>query len=192
MIEINDYLWGTIYVLKTVYDHDPDANVMKSYKEIVMDGDYIYEVSEEAIRQFFADTREYYDDEKELSVYVFFDPIMTEFWELCEAYEERLGIKPEENRHRGDMERALNSALYIPDYSIAERVYMDAKRKNGCRIVLLCYCDFCSFHWIPEALSEAYDAFVYHTRLLREAMAQSEGTKIIELTDAMSERREAA
>ena len=172
MIEISEYLWETIYTLKGVYDHDPEAPVLKAYRNTAIEGELIYEIAMNSIDQFFSDTREYYNEEADLSVYVLFDPIITEFWRLCDEYEKRLQIKPEENKHRNDMNRALSSALDIPDYSYDARWYFDTKRRSGCRLVLLCYCEFCGYHYIPNALGEAYDAFVYHTQQIREALAE--------------------
>ena len=192
MTEITDWLWETIYVLKGVYDHDPEAPVLQYYKDTVMDGDYVYEVAENSLDQFFADTREYYDEEKDLSIHVFFDPIITDFWALCDEYERRLGLKQEENRFREEMTRALSSALEIPDYSYNAIWYTDTKRKNGCRLVLLCYCEFCGYHFLPVALSEAYDAFVYHTKQIKEALAKLDNQKVLEFPERKSPGKKAA
>ena len=183
MIEITDYLWETLYVLKSVYDHDPNASVLRSYGDIVLDGDFIYEIAEDAIFQIFADTREYYDDEKEMTVYVFFDPIITDFWRLCDEYELRFHVQPEDNKYREDMNRALVSALDVPDYSFAARWYTDTKRKTGCRLVMLCDCEFYGFHWLPEALSNAYDAFLCYTKQLKEALGDRKQGEVIELQE---------
>ena len=172
MIDVSVFLWESIYALKEVYDHNPVASVLSYYKDVVLNGDYIYEIVEDSIGQFFADTRRYYDDENDLSVYVFFDPIITGFWKLCDEYETRLRIKPNENKYREEMERDLDSAMYIPDYSYDFKSYKDTTRKSGCRIVILCYCEFNGYQWIPDALNEAYDTFVYHTNQIKEAIAQ--------------------
>ncbi len=176
MYEINDWLWETIYILKIVYDHNPEASVLRSFKERDVDGDDVYEIAESAIDQFFADTRSYYNEELDLSVYVFFDPLITDFWKLCDEYEKRLCLEPEENKYRNEMGRALDSALYIGDYSYDARWYTDTNHKSGCRLVLLCYCEFCGYHWIPAALSEAYDAFVHYTALIRKELAEMKQT----------------
>ena len=172
MVEIDDYLWESVYIMKSVYDHSPDAAVLQFYRNDELDGDYVYEIAENSVDQFFADTRMYYNENEDLSVYVFFDPIITGFWQLCDEYEQRCGFKPEENRYRKEMGKALDSALHIPDYSYNAIWYTDTKHKNGCRLVLLCYCEFCGFQWIPEALKEAYDAFVHHAKRLKDALEE--------------------
>ena len=190
MTEINDYLWETIYVLKSVYDHDQDAPVLNMYRDSVIDGDYVGEIAYNSINQFFADTRGYYDEEKELDIHVFFDPVITEFWKLCDEYEEHRRLRPEDNTFRKEMCRALDAALYIPDYSYDFRLYSDTKHKNGCRLVLLCYCEFCGYHYIPEALSEASDCFVFHTKKIKAALAEMDRQKVIELPSG--QRKKAA
>lgn len=192
MHEINNWLWETIYILKIVYDHNPEASVLRSFKDRDVDGDDVYEIAESAIDQFFTDTRRDYNEEEDLSIYIFFDPLITDFWKLCVEYEERLRLKPEENKYRKEMENALDSALYIPDYSYDAKYYTDTKQEDGCRLVLLCYCEFCGYHWIPEALSEAYDAFVHYTALIREELAELKKADVIVLPTKSQRRKKAA
>ena len=178
MIEISEYLWETLYAIKAVYDHDPKAQIFQLYKDTAIDGDDLFEIAENAINQFFDDTREYFNEDNEVATYVFFDPIITQYWKLCDEYEKRLQLDPKENRFRSDMNRALESALYIPDYSYNAAWYSDTKHKNGCRIVILCYLEFNTYHWIPTALSEAYDAFVHYTQQIKAAIAEVDQPKI--------------
>ena len=110
MHEINDWLWETIYILKIVYDHNPEASVLRSFNDRDVDGDDVYEIAESAIDQFFTDTRRDYNEEEDLSIYIFYDPLITDFWKLCDEYEERLRLKPEDNKYRKEMEKALVKA----------------------------------------------------------------------------------
>ena len=102
MIEISEYLWETLYAIKAVYDHDPKAQIFQLYKDTAIDGDDLFEIAENAINQFFADTREYFNEDNEVATYVFFDPIITQYWKLCDEYEKRLQLDPKENRFRSD------------------------------------------------------------------------------------------
>lgn len=189
MIDINEYVWEGLYVLKDVYDHNPDAAVLRMYRDSVIDGDYTFEISINSLDQFFEDTRDYYDEEKELEVVVIFDPIITAYWRMCDEYEARLKIDPEKNKFRSDMFRALNAAFDLPDYSFGARSYEDTKHKNGCRIVLLMYCEFYSHYMVPGALAEAYDAFVHYTKLLQKELDELKGEIIAFPTQ---EQKEAA
>jgi len=170
MVEINEYLWECLYEMKAVYDHDPEAPVLQTYHDTALDGDDAFEFGMNAMHQFFADTRCYYDDDKDLEVTVFYDPIITDFWRLCEEYEAITGLSREKDPFRKELICNLESALYIPDYSYDARWYCDTKRRGGCRLVLLVYCDFCGSCYIPAALADAYDAFAYHTERLKKEM----------------------
>lgn len=192
MTEIDEFLWATIYVLKTVFDHNHESPLLRQYSDMTVDSDLIYEIAENAIYQFFADTREYYNERGEITTYVFFDPIITQFWELCDEYENKLQLDPKDNHFRKDMERALDSALYINDYSYSYDWFNDTKHKYGCKLILLCYCEFWSYHWIPTALSEAYDAFVHYTQLIKEAVAELNQLKTDEQPKRFCKREEAA
>ena len=87
-------------------------------------------------------------------------------------------MPPAETRR---LKHDIYSALDIPDYAYDVGLYCDTARKNGCRIVMLFYCEFYSYHMIPAALKEAYDAFAYHTSRLKEAIASLHRAKPIEL-----------
>lgn len=185
MIETDFFVWGTLYVLKEVYDHNPEAKLLQQYRSTVMDGDYYYEIAENAVGAFFADTRMYFNYDDEITTVVIYDPIITSFWKMCDEYERRLDLKPTENTIREDMKHALDCALSIPDYSYDAAWYSDINKRNGCRLVLLYGCDFNSHHMLPGAIKEAYDAFVLYTKQLREAISDLD----VQNTDAAPETK---
>lgn len=78
--ELDYYMWETLYVLKELYDHGKGKALLDSYAPCEIDGDYCYEVARAAIGDVFEDTRDYYDEEQEIEINVFFDPIITEFF----------------------------------------------------------------------------------------------------------------
>jgi hypothetical protein len=192
MVEISEYLWECLYVMKQVYDHDPKAHLLQFYGNNVIDGDDIYEVSMNALNQFFVDTRYYFNEEKEIETHVFFDPIITECWKLCDEYEAQNNLQPKDDEFRRGLESSLESALYVPDYSYDGRWYADTKRRGGCRLVLLCGCEFYGHCYLPAALSEAYDAFIHYRKRLKEALNSTGGAEIVTLPVAKLSEKEAA
>lgn len=172
MIEVDEYLWETLFAMKCVYDHDPKSPLLQLYKDTVMDGDYVYEIAENAVDQFFADTRTYYNEEKEITTHVLYDPLMTEFWKLCEAYEEHSQLHPDENKFRKEMDRALECALSLPDYSYNAFWCFDTKHRGGCKLVLLYDCYFECYYMLPAAISEAHDVFTHYTKQIKEALSE--------------------
>ena len=192
MVEISEYLWECLYVMKHVYDHNPKASIFQLYGKEVIDGEGIYEVSMNALDQFFAETRFYFNEDKEIETFVFFDPLINECWKLCDEYEANNHLQPEDNEFRRGLERSLESALYIPDYSYDGRWYADTKHKSGCRLVMLCYCEFYGHCYLPAALSEAYDAFAYYAEQLKKALGRAGQAEIIPLPQDASASKEAA
>ncbi len=192
MIEIDDYAWESLYILKDLYDHNDKSPVLDMYKDTKIDGDYMYEIALNSMGTIFEDTRNYYDEEKEYDVYVFFDPIITDYWRLCVEYERRTGTPKEESSYRKEMLGAINSALSFPDYSYGTYSYEDTSRRNGCRLVLVLGPEFCCHYMVPGALCEAYDAFDYHTQRLRKALAELDHPKLMELPKRKHQRKEVA
>lgn len=191
MVEIGNYLWESLYILKEMYDHDEDSPVLKWYRDLTLDGDDMYEIAVNAMGEVFRDTRNYYDEEKEYDVYVFFDPVITEFWTLCETYEARAGLRKEDNPYRHEMLQAIDSALYIPDYSCGTYSYGDTKRKNGCRLVLVLGIEFGSHYMVPGALCEAYEAFEIMIKRVRNALEELDKQKVVAFPAPQEERRAA-
>jgi len=192
MVEIDNYFWDCLRVLKEVFDHDEQSPVLASFKDREINGAEIYEVTVNAVEAIFQDTRCYYNDEKELESYVFFDPLITDFWKLCEEYEKRTGTSQEKSSFRDEMFRAINSALYFDEYSYGIYSYEDTERKNGCRLVLVIGSEFFSLDQVPGALCEVYEAFEKHLEQLKEALAELDQRNLIELPKRIPCREEAA
>lgn len=191
MVEISNNLWESLYILKEMYDHDEDSPVLKWYRDSTLDGDNMYEIAVNATGAVFQDTRNYYNEDREYDTYVFFDPVITEFWTLCETYEARAGLRKEDNPYRHEMLQAIDSALYIPDYSCGTYSYEDTKRKNGCRLVLVLGIEFGSHYMVPGALCEAYEAFEIMTKRVRRALEELDEQKVVAFPAPQEERRAA-
>ena len=192
MDELCYYLWETLYVLKSLYDHGKGQNLLDYYASHNIDSDDFYEVAMEAIGHIFEDTRVYYNGEQEIETNVFFDPVITEFFLLCDQYETERGILPESSQFRQGLYRAIESAFCFNSFSYTYTVYTDTSKKNGCRIVLLFYCEFCNHYEAVDGLLDVYDAFVEQTRRLKEEMGLTRMGKILTLPEVRSETKEAA
>jgi len=191
MGELNDYLWEALYILKGLYDHGKLEDLLRFYRDREIDGDDFYEMATEAIGHVFEDTRCYYNEEKEIETYVFFDPLITEFFRLCEQYEKENGMPPENNDFRQALYRSIRSEFQFNSYSYDFDVCDDTSRKNGCRIVLLLYCEFCTHYEVVDGLLEVYDSFAYYTRQLQEALGMAKRCEIISMP-VESRNKEAA
>lgn len=190
MIEISSWLWESLYILKNIYDHDPEADILKMYHDNELDGDDMYEIAMNSMDQVFSDTRNYYNYDDEIDVTVFSDPVMTECWNACAEYETKAGIEPGKNEYRQELIRDLQSALSIPDYSYCGIYYSDLDRGYP-RIVMLMYLEFAQHYMVPEALCNAYSSFEYHTKRIKKAIAELEKPKIIELPKKQQRKKAA-
>lgn len=193
MQDMNEYMWATVYVMKQMYDHGAAEKLLAYYGEEELDSDYLYEMSNEAIGGIFADTRDYYNCDKEVQTSVFFDPVFDAFYETCGEYEREKGIPPGQNHHRTDIETNVEYALQFNDYSYSYRFYPNKGDGRRCRLVLILGCEFSTHYEVPGGLLEILDAFKSHTEQMREELARQEyKIKIIEFPAAEEKRKEAA
>lgn len=158
MKEINAYIFEGIYLMKQLYDHERGRGVFEAYRDETIEEDDFYEISYEACFAVIQDTRQYYNQEQEMEIYVFFDPVITEVFALCREYEKAQGITPAENPYRADIERAVFHEMSFSGYDYNVRLYDDASR-GGCRLVLLLGCEFYEHYAIPGGLLDLCDSF---------------------------------
>ncbi len=193
MIDMSCWLWETLYIVKQFHDHGKEKILLDEYGKYELCGDYMYEMSIEGICSVFSDTRNYYQENSDSEVYVFFDPSLDAFYRTCRAYERNKGISAEQNPYRKALERAINSALSFNDYSYDAYAYNDLDHKGRCRIVLALFCEFYCHHEVPAGLLAIMDALQEHTsRMERELAEIPQNTKIVVLPQKEMMDKEAA
>lgn len=173
MVEINEWLWETLYTLKKLYDHGK-TSLLEQYAEHVLDGDDVGEIAIQAVYEIFAETRDYWDDGNELETYVFFDPVFDEFQRLCKLYENEIQINANENPHRDAIRSAIRSSLYFNDYSYDYWYYDGTQRDGKTKLILKLYPEFCQTCEIAGGLLEVYDAFENHVKQMEEELGMQE------------------
>ncbi len=188
-MEIESCLLEGLYVLKALYDHGKHQETLEEYRNQEMCGDDYFEIALTAISRVFEKTREYYNEEADLNVYVFFDPVITEFYSLCARYEKERGIDEKDNPIRTAMENALASCLYFDSYAYDYRIYGNPEKPGGCRLVLLLCCEFYCYFEVVPGLLDAYEAYRNNVRRLKEELGLIPKSVSLE---AMSELKEAA
>lgn len=168
MIEINTWLWEGIYTLKQLYDHGKVEGTLKDFKTHTLDSDDAGEIAMCAINDVFATTRDYWQDWDGTEIYVFFDPVLDEFYGLCRAYEKANRVAPKDDPYRDDIARAIRSGFLFDDYSYDYLVFDGSQRDGRCKIVLKLYPEFCHTYEVAGGLLEIYDAFRDQTERLRK------------------------
>ena len=192
MVEINEWLWETLYALKKLYDHGIAEGIFTMYEGNKLSGDDIGDISMRAIYEVFEETRACWNERTDEDIYVFFDSAFNEFYQLCGAYEERMGLSRDRNPHRTEIERAISTGLRFNDYSYDYYVYDGSQRDGACKIVLKTYPEFCSMYEVAGGLLEVYDAYVSHIKRLKKELGMEEEAKIIALPAVQAETKEVA
>ena len=169
-MEIDGCLWEVLYAFKALYDHGKHQKLLDEYRDREMCGDDYYDFVVASISHVFADTREYYNEENEVDSYVFFDPLITKFYRLCERYEKERGVSAEDNPFRKDMRSSLESGFYFDSFAYDYRIYNNPEKPGGCRLVLLLCCEFCCHYEIVPGLLDIYEAYQNQLRRLKEEL----------------------
>ena len=192
MREFDTYLWQGLYILKKMYDHNCGEQLLAEYNGQPIDSDDFYSISMEAIGYIFEDVRQYYNPNKEVETFVFFDPVITEFYKLCEQYEQQTKTPKEHNSFRRDMNRALTSDLQFDSYDYGWLEYNDTTRKNGYRLVLLLGIEFVCQYELPEGLLEAKASYRYHRDRLKKELERLNDNDTLIPFPSKQERRQLA
>lgn len=168
MIEINSWLWEGIYTLKQLYDHGKTEETLKYFRNRTLDCDDAGEIAMCAMYDVFETTRDSCQDQYGTEVYVFFDPVLDEFFKLCRAYEQANRMTPKDNPYREDIARAIRSGFLFDDYSYDYLVFDGSQRDGRCKIILKLYPEFCHTYEVAGGLLEIYDAFRNQTERLKK------------------------
>ena len=189
---LTDYLWEALYVLKELYNHGKGETLFESYRGKAIDSDDFYELAMEAIGHVFADTRTYYNEEKEIETNVFYDPVITDFYRLCEQFETEHGLSSKDNPYRQSMDRAISSAMSFNSYSYNYEIHETTKKERGCHLVLMFDCEFCVHYEAVGGLLNVYDAYEYETKRLKRALGLEKPCQVLTMPSAATEEQEAA
>ncbi len=181
MEEISTWLLESLYTMKQMYDHGCANDVLKTYGDYALDGDMMFEIACDCMERVFCDTRSYCNQSEEIETLVFFDPVITNFYLLCEEYERQTSLPSQENPYRAEMQRAISSGFSFDDYSYGHAIYTTPNGHSGCKLVLLLYPEFCSHYAVPNGLLEIRDAFVYTTERMHKELEKTEHSRVIEL-----------
>ena len=188
MEELDEYLWETLYIVKSLYDHEKSRELLDAIKSDPLDSDDFYRLATETMGYVFADTREYYNEDQELEIWVFFDPMFQEFYSLCDRYERECSLPPEKNQYRLDMQHTLQYSLTFGNYDYGYRIYDDPNKK--CRIVLLLGCEFMCHYEVVPGLLDIAEAYQIQIGRLKEALGLCEKSDSGEKQDGKDIDRE--
>jgi len=191
MEEMHPCYIESIYLFKRLHDRGKSEELLKMYRNIEIDGDMYYEIAYEAIGSVFADTNNFYNQEKEFETWIFMDPLLEEFCRLCGEYEREHTLSPEENPFREKFENIIRSGLSFSsyDYDFDWRLLpTDRGRK---RILLFTGPEFAFESEVACGVMDIYDGLEYCVGHLRAELSGQNGN-IVPLPQPAEERKEAA
>lgn len=190
MQELDPGLIESIYLIKRLHDSGMAEGLLKSYGNLEIDGDLYYEMAYEAIGSVFADTRNYYNEEKEFETWIFMDPMLDEFCRLCQEYERGRGVSEENNPFRKNMENSIRSGLSFGSYDYDFNWKFSPADRGRNRLLLFTGPEFAFESEVPCGLLEIRDSLDYCNKRLREELDGA--GQIVVLPQPAEERKEAA
>ena len=173
MVRLSEEVWDSLFLLKKAHNHDQSSKLLQKYAKEKLSDDDFYDIAWCIVPEFYSDIRVYWNEESYSHSIVIFDPIITNFWHLCDEYEKRLHLKLGDNCFRKQMKRVFESAMCFDSNEYYDYIsYDDTSKKNGCRFVLRLGYEFCEDYSLAYALIQIYDAFVSLTTRIKAAMAE--------------------
>lgn len=180
MVELYGEFFAMLRLAKNLYDYGMEKELKKWFGGTELDGDYYWELAYEAISWAFQDTRQYYNENEEMETWLFMDPIIDRFCQLCQEYETRRGISEEENPYRKDMERTLHEGFNFNSYSYGYDWRLSPTDRGRKCLLLYTGCDFYNNDEVPTGLMDIRDGF--ETMIARLETELSKETRIIPLS----------
>lgn len=180
MVELYDEFFSMLRFAKRLCEYDMEEQLKEWFGSCELDGDNYWELAYEATSWIFRDTRHYYNAEDEIETWLFIDPTIDRFCQLCQEYEKHSGISEEENPYRRDMGQIIHDGLTFGGYDYAYDWRLSARDRGRKCLLVFTGCEFCSQDEIPEGLLEIKDGFeAMNARLEKEL---SKETRLIPLS----------
>lgn len=180
MVELYGEFFSMLRFAKCLHEYGIGEQVKGWSGSYKLDGDYYWELAYESISWVFRDTGLYHNEELEMETWVFTDPIIDRFCQLCQEYEIREGISEEDDPYRKDMEEILHEGLRFNSYSYGYDWRLSPKDHGRNRLLLFTGCEFYSHDEIFEGLMEIRDGFEAMNKRLNEELSRE--TRIIPLS----------
>lgn len=159
--EFEHYI-AILQMLKIVYNKT--GNVL--YPNEVLCNDLEYEIYIEALHYCTPIVNEYYDQEDEVTKWVFCDDQMTEFYNLCKEYGRRHHIPFKDNPFVRKAQKEVNDLMNsINDYSYNWWIKIGTRHKFASSLYFYAGCEFIQTCLAVEAI---YKVFDYYTEALKK------------------------
>ncbi len=179
-------------VLKAFHDRNRGSALFEEYENRVIDDDAYYDIVVDAIESIFAFTHREYNEKKEFETWVFIDPIIKEFVQLCGKYEKQHNLTEVENPFRGAMLSTLHKGLEYCSYAYDYGWCLSDTERGQKRLLLFQGPEFMIDHHVVRGLLDIYDGFHKQVALLKDALKTERPNNIIPFPAVYSDVQEAA
>lgn len=152
-MDLEPYLFDNLYIAKQLWDAGAAERFLKWCGSYPVDTEEYYELFYDGVASVFEETKTYYNEEKEIETLVLFDPLMDEFFRLCEEYERLKGVSPADNQLRRGGQREVCNSFGFVDYCCDWWLFDEQHGRS--RLVILFDCNFCGHHELPGAVANA-------------------------------------
>lgn len=180
MVELYDEFFSMLRFSKNVYDSGKVGQLKNWFGSCPLDGDLYWELAYETIGWVFQETRHYYNERDEIETWLFMDPVIDHFCQLCQRYEERRGIGEDKNAYRRDMEQVIHEEFCFNSCSYGYDWRLSPDDRGRRRLLLFIGCEFYSHDEIFEGLMGIKYGFEKVNKKLESELSQE--TRIIPLS----------
>ena len=180
MVELYDEFFAMLRFTKSLSDCGMMEKVKDWFGSYKLDGDSYWELAYETIGFVFEDTRHYFNDNDEIETWMFTDPVIDRFCQLCQEYEARRGISEEGNPYRRDMTQILHDNLSFNSYGYGYDWRLSPSDRGRKCLLLFTGCEFYGHDEVPTGLLEIKDGFKTMVTCLETKLSKE--TRIIPLS----------
>ena len=107
MQELSHTFFSVLRLAKVFFDSDVPDKAKKDLRTWELDEDNCYVLGLKALEWIFRNTEHYYNERKEVDTWLFADPMINRFCQLCQEYERDKGITEDENPCRSRLSPRL-------------------------------------------------------------------------------------
>jgi len=177
MVELYPGFFYMLRLAKLLYDSGLVNKFPDEFRTLALGEDFYYELACTAIDAVFEYTVQDYNENREMDVYVFCDPLIDRFCQLCRQYELSCRMTEEENPYRKEIERIIRTGFCLSGYDYDFTWKLSASDRGRPRILFFCGEEFCCLGEVPEGLLEIREGFQMLNDQLEKALrSQTEET----------------
>ena len=154
MAELYDEFFAMLRFSKRLCGYGMAERLRDRFDSHPLDGDCYWELAYETIGWVFQNTSQYYNENEEIETWLFADPVIDRFCELCQRYEKHKGISEKDNLYRKDMEQILHEGFSFNSYSYGYNWRLSQKDRGRKCLLLFTGCEFYGHDEIFEGLME--------------------------------------